>query len=158
MEYWKIIKQFPEYEISTYGRVRKIKTQKCLYIKHHSRGYLQVVIQSNDKKHYLYIHRLVAQAFIPNPQSLPFVNHKDEDKQNNHVDNLEWCTCEYNTNYGTAPKRNGLAHHKKVRQYTKSGQFIKEWDCYQEAEKALNLPSGLISKYVNSPYHWEKVE
>lgn len=158
MENWKIIKKFPKYEVSTYGRVRNIKTQKYLYVKHHTCGYLQVVIQSKGKKHYLYIHRLVAEAFLPNPQSLRYVNHKDEDKQNNHVENLEWCTSEYNANYGTTPIRMGKAHHKKVRQYTKDGKFIKEWDCYQQAEKALNLLSGSISKYVNSPYHWEKVE
>lgn len=158
MEYWKIIEKFPKYEVSTYGRVRNIKTQKYIYVKKHTGGYRQVIIAKNGKSYSLYIHRLVAQAFIPNPSNLPCVNHKDEDKTNNHVENLEWCTPEYNANYGTGKKRMGIAHHKKVRQYTKDGIFLKEWDSYQEAEQALGLSSGLISKYVNSPFHWEKVD
>lgn len=158
MENWKIINQFPKYEVSTYGRVRNVKTKKVLYIKRHTNGYLQVVIQKQGKKNYLYIHRLVACAFLPNPQNLPLVNHIDEDKTNNHVENIEWCTSAYNTNYGAGRLKMGMSHRKRVRQYTKDGVFIKEWNGYSEAEKALGLCSGDISKYVKSPYHWVAVD
>lgn len=157
-EEWKIISRFPKYEVSNRGRVRKIKTNKILFLKNHSSGYKQVTIQESNKKYYLYVHRLVAEAFIDNPNDYPYINHKDENKNNNCVNNLEWCTPKYNTNYGTCRERMGKAHHKKVKQYTKDGRFIKEWDSYEEAEQTLGLCKGLISKYINSPFHWERVE
>ena len=71
----------------------------------HSQGYKAVALTKDGNTTMVYVHRLVAEAFIPNPDNLPMVNHKDEDKTNNFVDNLEWCTNEYNINYGTAIKR-----------------------------------------------------
>lgn len=157
MEEWRIIKAQPDYEVSNYGRVRSIKRNKIIFLKTHTAGYKTVVLYNKNKKKYYYVHRLVAEAFIPNPNNLPMVNHKDEDKQNNHVENLEWCTTQYNTRYGTATSRMGLSHSKRVRQYTKDGVFLKEWRSYQEAEECLGLRQGIVSMYVNSPFHWEKV-
>lgn len=68
---------------------RKISTNRLLYLKHHTSGYQQVTIQENNKKYYLYVHRLVAEAFIPNPNDFPLINHKDENKTNNLANNLE---------------------------------------------------------------------
>lgn len=157
IEEWKIISKFPKYEVSSLGRIRKISTNKLLYLKDHTAGYKQVIIQEANKKYYLYVHRLVAEAFIDNPNDYPYINHKDEDKSNNSVENLEWCTPKYNANYGTCKERMGKAHHKKVKQYTKDGRFIKEWDSYPEAEQALGMTQGDISKYINSEFHWEPV-
>ena len=70
-----------------------------------SNGYKSVSLTKDGKSKSFYVHRLVADAFIPNPDGLPMVNHKDEDKTNNFVDNLEWCTNDYNVNYGTSIKR-----------------------------------------------------
>lgn len=157
IEEWKIISKFPKYEVSSLGRIRKISTNKLLYLKDHTAGYKQVIIQEANKKYYLYVHRLVAEAFIDNPNDYPYINHKDEDKSNNSVENLEWCTPKYNANYGTCKERIGKAHHKKVKQYTKDGRFIKEWDSYSEVEQALGMTQGDISKYINSEFHWEPV-
>lgn len=157
IEEWRIINRFPKYEVSSFGRIRKISTNKLLFLKTHTTGYKQVAIQENNKKYYLYVHRLVAEAFIDNPNNYPYVNHKDEIKTNNNVENLEWCTPKYNANYGTCKERMGLAHQKKVKQYTKDGKLIREWKSYSEAEKALGLTPGDISKYVNSKFHWESV-
>lgn len=157
MEEWRIISKFPKYEVSSKGRIRKISTNKLLYIKEHTAGYRQVIIQEKGKKYYLYIHRLVAEAFIPNPNDYPYINHKDECKHNNNVDNLEWCTPKYNANYGTCKERMGKAHHKRVKQYTRDGVFIREWDSYSEAESSLGITPGDISKYINSEFHWEPV-
>ena len=156
MEEWRVINKFPKYEVSSTGKIRKTSNNRLIYLKDHTAGYKQVVIQVNGKKHYLYVHRLVAEAFIPNPYGCPYINHKDEDKSNNNVSNLEWCTPKYNANYGTCKERMGLAHKKKIRQYTKDGVFIREWDSQQEAEQELNLRAGSISNYINSPFHWEE--
>lgn len=158
MEEWRIISRFPKYEVSSLGRIRKISTNKLLHLKKHTAGYRQVIIQEKGKKFYLYVHRLVAEAFIPNPEDYPYINHKDECKHNNNVDNLEWCTPKYNVNYGTCKERMGKAHHKRVKQYTKDGVFIREWDSYSEAEQSLGITQGDISKYINSEFHWEPVE
>lgn len=99
------------------------------------------------------IHRLVAEAFIPNPLGLPQVNHKDEDPSNNKVNNLEWCNANYNVNYGTRNKKtsekmlgNRNAPMKKVEQLTLNGEVIKEWESISEASRALHLQTSGITR------------
>lgn len=106
-EVWKDIEGYEgKYQVSNLGRVRGLdrknsmgKTVKGRILKPRKThaGYLRAHLCRDDR----YIHRLVAEAFIPNPNNLPQINHKDEDKANNSVDNLEWCTCEYNLSYGS---------------------------------------------------------
>lgn len=91
------------YEVSNFGRVRNADGHILKPIKR--RGYLCLNFCVNGNRKDMKIHRLVAEAFIPNPDALPFVNHKDEDKENNAVCNLEWCTTKYNCNYGTRNQR-----------------------------------------------------
>ena len=100
---WKKINEFPQYEVSNTGMVRKgTKVKKC---RSNSRGYPTAVLYENGKRKNIPVHRLVAIAFIPNPGNLPQVNHKDENKQNNNVANLEWCDAKYNNNYSNAAGR-----------------------------------------------------
>lgn len=99
-EVWRDVKDFPQYRVSNLGRVYSLKTKKILKPHPDKKGYLRVKLW--EKKGYTFkVHRLVAQAFIDNPQNLPQVNHKDENKQNNRVNNLEWCDNSYNATYGT---------------------------------------------------------
>ena len=99
-EDWKEVVGFANYECNSSGQVRSKKTSKILKPSTHKKGYLQVVLYVNSKKSYTRkIHRLVALTFIDNPYDLPEVNHKDENKTNNCVDNLEWCTGSYNMEY-----------------------------------------------------------
>lgn len=101
MTEWKLIDEFPDYEVSTLGEVRNRTTMQVLrQVK--SGGYMQVIIEGKYRR---YVHRLVATAFIPNDDNLPQVNHKDENKTNNNVDNLEWCTPKYNSNCGTQSEK-----------------------------------------------------
>ena len=91
---WIVCVKFPNYEISTDGQVRNIKTQTIL--KGVCREYREVCLRYNGRQTSQKVHRLVAEAFIPNPDNLPQVNHKDGNKLNNRVDNLEWCTAKQN--------------------------------------------------------------
>lgn len=114
-EIWKDIKGYEGlYQVSNYGRVKSLKgTGNGIRKKddiiilsfRNSNGYNRVHLMKNGKEQNIYVHRLVAEAFIPNPNNYPIVNHKDEDKSNNNVNNLEWCTHKYNVNYGTATER-----------------------------------------------------
>ena len=133
-EIWKDIKGYEGlYQISNQGRVKSLNYRRTgkehLMIQETTpRGYKK--IRFLDHKKY-FVHRLVAEAFIPNPDNLPQVNHKDEDKTNNHADNLEWCTKLYNINYG-----NGIIKRcKKVYQYTMDGELVKEWESAAECAR-----------------------
>lgn len=104
-EVWKPIFDFPRYSISNLGRVRSTYSYKILKLKKCRDGYLKVCLCKNKSKYYVFVHRLVANAFITNPNRYPIINHKDENKANNCYTNLEWCTQKYNVNYGTRIKR-----------------------------------------------------
>ena len=97
----------------------------------------------------LNVHRLVADAFVPNPNNLPQVNHIDENKANNNASNLEWCTPKYNSNYGTKKQRSaehnaGKTGRKPVCQYSIDGVLIKEWQSAREVEAKLGYSAGKI--------------
>ena len=105
-EVFKDCKYYEElYEVSNYGRVRNKKTKNFITQHDNGKGYLFVTLWKNNKGKREYVHRLVALAFIPNPDKKPTVNHKDEDKQNNYVENLEWMTYKENNNYRTHNER-----------------------------------------------------
>ena len=107
VEKWVNIENHPSYFISNFGRVFSKKSNKVMKNRVVSKnGYQQITLDNSQ----LLVHRLVAQAFIPNPNNLPCVNHKDENQFNNDFRNLEWCTYKYNSNYGTNPSR----HSKKM--------------------------------------------
>ena len=111
-EEWRPIEGYEGlYEVSSYGRVRSLdrydnrncfRKGKVLSPAKDKNGYLKVVLNCNGKCKTINVHRLVALTFLPNPDNLPCVNHKNEDKTDNRVDNLEWCTVKYNLSYGTA--------------------------------------------------------
>ena len=125
-EIWKDIQGYEGlYQISNLGRVKSLEriiitnngitkkiSEKILkpYLK--GNGYYNIVLRKDSKTKCYFVHRLVAKEFIPNPDNLPQVNHKDENKLNNNVDNLEWCTSKYNNNYGTHNERHALARSK----------------------------------------------
>ena len=137
-EYWKPVVGYEgHYQISNFGRVKSIKFGKEIILKQHKDkfGYLYVDLYKNNIKKKYKVHRLVAEAFLPNPYNLLQVNHRDENKLNNNVDNLEWCTNEYNINYGTRTERVSKKLSKPVLQFTLDGEFIREWASAMECKR-----------------------
>lgn len=159
MEEWRDIKGYEgKYQVSNEGRVRSLDRigirgynykGKILKSRPNKRGYMWVVLEGKNYS----VHRLVAETFISNPNNYPIINHKDENTSNNCIDNLEWCTNEYNINYGTANKRRGDSlgydkdnpFSKSVLQYTLDGKLIKKWDSQAEAARQLGKSQGNIS-------------
>ena len=111
------------YAVTSCGRVWSYRRKKFLEPKRGVKGYLFVTLCKDGKVKNYRIHRLVAEAYIPNHENLPQVNHKDENKANNCLQNLEWCDAIYNINYGT---RNDKIK-KPILQYTLNGEFVREW-------------------------------
>jgi hypothetical protein len=155
-EVWKDIEGYDDYQVSNHGRVKSLKYGKERIMTPHTinGGYLNVCLSKNSKINWYLIHRLVAEAFISNPYNLPYINHKDECKTNNHVDNLEWCTRQYNNTYGTGIQRmteklkgrNNTKKSKTIYQYTLDGKFIKEFPSTMEVERQLGYSNGNISQ------------
>lgn len=150
MEKWRNIIGFRNYSTSNTGKVKNNITNKILKPRLKKTGYVEYVLRKNNKAYYVLAHRLVAMHFIPNPYKFEMINHKDENKQNNFEDNLEWCDRIYNVNYGTATQRrikntdfkkrnqnpNFIAGTKKGRsilQYDLKNNFIKKYSTIKEA-------------------------
>ena len=130
------------YEVSNLGRVRR--NGKILRPRKDNWGYLQLDLYKNGIKRRFLVHRLVAQAFLPNPNKYPQVNHRDENKSNNTVDNLEWCTSQYNINYSQA---------KPVLQFDLQGNFIREWPSGTKVEEELGIYQQSISSCCSGSRH-----
>lgn len=152
MEEWKDIPNCKGYQASNNGKVKSISRvvwngkgyytipEKILKPTIHKQGYEYLNLCINGKTKRVFVHRLVAETFIDNSNNYPIINHKDENKQNNNVDNLEWCTYEYNNNYGT---HKGI-NKKKIIQLDKSDNEIKIWNSIQEASEYLSIPRNNI--------------
>lgn len=153
-EIWKDIRGLEGlYQISTLGHVKSLRRGIILKQRMTNKGYAQVVLSNKKAK---LIHRLVAEAFIPNPCELPYINHKDECKHNNCVNNLEWCTASYNNCYNGLSKRVANKRKKAVR-CRETGQVF---DSIKEAERTVNV-FGSISPCLHgrtktaAGCHWE---
>lgn len=192
-EIWKPISNFEGlYEVSNLGNVRsvdriktqwnryqnvKVKYKGQLLKKHKLRGYYAVNMWKNGKMYNKQIHRLVAQAFIPNQDNFPIVNHIDGNKTNNRVENLEWCSYSHNTKeayriglktisdkHKQATRKLGLQSGKKIAQKDLLGNVIKIFDSGRQASIELNINQGCISMCCNGKrksvggYKWEYIE
>lgn len=150
-EIWKDIKDYEGlYQISNLGRVKSVGRivkrgtnfkpvcERVLKMGDKD-GYKYVILSKSGKTKTGWVHRLVAQAFIPNPDNLPCINHKDENPSNNVVNNLEWCTHSYNNSYNDVRIRAAMDKRKPIIQYAKDGTFIREWSHAREAAEALGM-------------------
>lgn len=140
-EIWKDIKGYEGYyQASNFGRIKNIKTGRILkQMPQGKANRLFVGLSKDGKTERRQVSRIIAETFIPNPDNLPQVNHKDENTQNNKVDNLEWCDAKYNINYGTGIERRARQIEIPVSQYTLSGEFIRTWRSATYAAKVLGF-------------------
>lgn len=154
-EIWCPVKNYEGlYEVSDQGRVKSIGygNERILKSARDDGGYLFVTLYKNREHKMCKVHRLVAKTFIPNPDNLPQVNHKDENKENNSVQNLEWCDQKYNNNFGTRIQRIAEKLSNPVLQYSKSGEFVREWKSTNDIERNLGYSKGNISSCCTGRY------
>ena len=127
------------YEASVLGRIRRKNDKTLLRQRKRKDGYMLVNIICNGVNKTEYVHRLIALTFIPNKEGFPCVNHIDENKQNNSVDNLEWCTAKKNNNHSTRGARISKSLCKKVCQYDMQGNIVRVWDSVKDATEQLGI-------------------
>ena len=159
-EIWKNIDSCPGYKVSNTGKVKSIERkvwngkvygthrERILKPRKNNNGYLQVVLSIKGKIKFMLVHRLVCDAFIPNPNNFPDVNHKDENPSNNNINNLEWCSRKYNINYGTRNER--LA--KKLSKKVKCIETGIVYPSTRDVERKLGFNHSNISKCCNKKY------
>lgn len=148
------------YAVTEDGRIWSYRSKKFLKPGKHSGGYLKVALCKNGQKLSHYVHRLVAAAYLPNPNNYTDVNHRDENKQNNDVSNLEWCDHSYNMNYGTRNEKIAKAISKSIR-CIETDVIYKS---IKEAGQQTGLNQSSISKACRGKlktcggFHWEFVK
>lgn len=152
-EIWKDIEDYEGlYQVSNFGRIKRVTTGRILKGGKNKDGYLLVRLYKNSIGSTKGIHRLVAKVFIPNPENKPEINHIDEDKTNNKVSNLEWMTAKENTNHGT---RNGRMSRSKsipiIATNIKTGES-HEFYGTNECARQLGLSPGSICKCLKGRY------
>lgn len=166
MEEWRDIEGYEGlYQVSNEGRVKslpkewiggngaKLRKEETILKSGGTcwnRKYQMVVLCKNGKQKNMKVHRIVAQAFIPNPENKPFINHKDENPENNKVENLEWCDSKYNNNYGSRNERMSESQktvgNKPVYQYSLNDVVINKFISLSEAARLNNLNDANISQ------------
>ena len=139
------IEGFEKYEVSNLGKVRNIKSGRMLKPHLNHNGYLKHHLYRHDKQKELFLHRILATAFIDNPGKKPQVNHIDENKLNNDLSNLEWCTVRENLIHGTRTKRVAEKLSKKVIQLDLNDNILNEFESMVQAEQETGVSTGNIS-------------
>lgn len=158
METWKDITGYEgKYQVSNFGRVRSLP------IKSRTKYFSgEILVQIPDRAGYMTVnlsrkpykvHRLVASAFIENTNNYPCVNHKDENKANNEVENLEWCSYKYNSNYGTRNKRISENAGRKIIQYDLTGKEVKRWTSIAKAARHFGVKRTTICGCCSGRQH-----
>ena len=130
-----MVRSCDAYVQSKYGK--RLRRGKNLRPTLNADGYLFLTLSKEGKTSNYRVNRLVAEAFLPNPEGFEVVNHKDKNKTNNLVENLEWCTAEYNTRYSSA---------KAILQYETDGSFVAEWEAISDASRALGINLSNIAQ------------
>ena len=169
IEIWKTAvydgEPYEGFEVSNWGRIKSLNyhhTGRAKLMKPFevSGGYLQVCLWKNRKRKWCLVHRLIAETFLPNPENLPQVNHIDEDKTNNRVENLEWKCPKENSNHGTRNERIAKALSKRVLQFTLDGEFVREWESTMECGRNGFIQQNVVKccngeRKTHKGFRWE---
>ena len=156
------IEGFENYEVSNLGKVRNIKSGRILKPHLNHNGYLKHHLYKHNKLKELFLHRIIAIAFIDNPEEKPQVNHIDENKLNNDLSNLEWCTVRENLIHGTRTKRVAEKLSQKVIQLDLNDNVLNEFESMRQAERETGVSVGNISSCCNGKtksaggYKWRR--
>ena len=156
------IEGFENYEVSNLGKVRNIKSRRILKPSLNEDGYLRHCLSENNKKKYLFLHRILATAFIDNPDEKPQVNHIDENKTNNDLSNLEWCTVKENMIHGTRTKRSAEKRSIEVIQLDLNDNILNVFKSMTQAGQETGTSLGDISSCCNGKlksaggFKWER--
>ena len=175
-EIWKEIEGFDNYKISNLGRVKNIKFDRLVKPLLDNKGYIMVNLYKDGKMKRLSLHRLIAIAFIPNPDNKPCIDHINTDRSDNHIDNLRWVTQKENhnnplslMNHSKAAKGRTISEEqkknqsekmkgrykgnkwgsKKIIQLTLDGIFVREWDAIKDAAESFGVSSSAIWNCLN---------
>ena len=164
-EIWKDVPGFEGlYQVSNYGQIKSTPRRGTVggIMKGHAdrKGYINITLRKDGKQYTQKLHRLIAITFIPNPHNYPEVNHRDENKQNNRIDNLEWCSTSYNHEYGTRTLRASARCGKPIC-CVETGV---EYQGARQAAREMGIDASGITKALKNPnrtcggYHWQYVE
>ena len=177
---WKEIEDFPDYQVSDTGEVKSTKywgqfrrkdSGGLLNQRTYKSGYKYVNLYKDKHMYSVKVHRLVAQAFLPNPNNLPQVNHKDENKANNNLSNLEWCNAVYNLAYNSLQKRSHQKQKRRIKGYnstetiefesvTEAALYLTHLNRAKTFKSALGnlVTSANKGNKLNYGYYWEWLE
>lgn len=177
-EEWRDVKGYEGlYQVSSFGRIKSLDRfinnphKNGTYLIHgrfitahkDKDNYMRVILSKNSHKKNLQVHRLVAEAFIDNPNNYPCVNHKNEFRFDNFVGNLEWCSYRYNSNYGSCSKKKRYKQSNKIIQIDiDTNERIKVWNSTYEAARQLNGTIRAINNCINRKqktaygYKWDR--
>ena len=170
-EIWRDVVGFEGlYEVSNLGNVNRLVkyngAHKPRKLRMDRYGYKYVRLWKNGKAKYFTVHRLVAMAFIPNPENLPCINHKDEDRTNNDVNNLEWCTVKYNSNYGGRNEKlsKSMRNHPNKSKPVMCVETQEVFPSAREVERQTGIRNEQILQCCKKPnrtargYHWQFIQ
>ena len=163
-EIWKTMKEHNNYEVSNYGKIKNKKTGRILKTTISYKGYERFIVYIDKKPKCFYIHRVVANNFLNNPNNYKEINHINENKLDNRVYNLEYCTSKYNANYGKRNEKVSKNQSKyKIIQKDKNGNILKIWDnvwdlTHQTKFRKDNISHCCRGKYKYAyGYKWEYI-
>lgn len=178
-EIWKnVIGYEGYYEVSNLGNIRSVERKvegknnsvriisgKQMTPQLDLHGYWSILLCKNGKKKMHLLHRLVAEAFVPNPNGYKYVNHKDEHRTNAKAENLEWCTQQYNLTYNNIHLRRNLSNcSKKIVQLDRDFNIVYVWKSAMEAQRHTNIPNANIiacckrKRYTAGKFIWRYYE
>lgn len=154
---WKDIPGYEGlYRVNQWGEIYSLYTNKILKYSISQDGYKQYNLHKNKKNYIMTAHKAVALAFIPNPENLPLINHKDEDKQNCYYENLEWCDHSYNNTYNNRHIKIARQCSYITYQYNDKGELVAEYESSRAAGRMNGLSDGSICMCCNEELYTYK--